>query len=71
MAAASTNQPTAMIASLGTRTKTSPSTGPDDHNTHNRTRRSRSSAMIGRLARAKIPVVRLANVGIEGRHGDL
>jgi len=33
--AASPNRPTAMAASPGTRMKTSPSTGPDDHNTRN------------------------------------
>jgi hypothetical protein len=51
--AASPNPAIAIVASLGTRMKTSPSTGPDDHNTHNRTRRSRSNAGIGRLARAE------------------
>jgi hypothetical protein len=57
MTAASPHKPTAMAASLGTRMKTSPSTGPDDHNTHNYLAQDTGCTLSERRAAGRIAVL--------------
>jgi hypothetical protein len=66
MTAASPNRPTAMAASPGTRMKTSPTTGPDDHNTRNYLAQDTGCTLSERRAAGL-----QCHIGIEGRHGDL
>jgi hypothetical protein len=66
MTAASPNRPTAMAASPGTRMKTSPTTGPDDHNTRNYLAQDTGCTLSERRAAGL-----QCRIGIEGRHGDL
>jgi hypothetical protein len=66
--AASPHKPTAMAASLGTRMKTSPSTGPDDDNTHNYFAQNTGCTLS---ERREAGANRQRRIGIEGRHVDL
>ena len=71
MMAASQNQPTAMASSPGTRMKTSPSTGPDDHNPRNYRAQDTGCTLSERRGGADLQ----CRIGIEGvtvtcdRHG--